>query len=202
MSTMKITTKIAVAIIASLTSFCAFAQNQWYITAGYLNSDNKASAAIGGTTLTTNNGGFYVGAGYEAPVNQIDNFYLEGQFLYSYLGDKNGDVTESIHMLNIPFRAKYKVYITDQFGVFGYGGPVASFGLAANDKVGNISYSLYGDDGIINRVDLKLGIGGGIELSHRISFRVGYDWGLFNMSKIGDAKMHINWFHVGVAYNL
>ena len=105
-------------------------------------------------------------------------------------------------MLNVPFRAKYKVNITDQFGIFGYGGPVASFGLAANNKKGNVSYSLYGDDGIINRVDLKLGIGAGIELSQKIVFRVGYDWGLFNMSKINNVKMKINWFHVGVAYNL
>lgn len=193
---------ITTIIIALLVSLNAFAQNQWNITAGYLHSDIKTSAATGGSTLTTNINGFYVGAGYEAPVNQIDNFYLEGQFLYSYLGDKNGDVTENIHMLNVPFRAKYKIYITDQFGIFGYSGPVTSFGLAANDKQGNTSYSLYGDDGIINRVDLKLGIGAGIELSRKIVFRVGYDWGLFNMSKIDNVKMHINWFCFGVVYNI
>ena len=199
---MRISLKFAILAIISLFSINAFSQNKWNVTAGYLLSANKASASTGGTTVTTNDDGFYVGAGYESPVNGIENFYLEGQLLYSYLGDKNGDVTENIHMLNVPFRAKYKVNITDQFGIFGYGGPVASFGLAANNKKGNVSYSLYGDDGIINRVDLKLGIGAVIELSQKIVFRVGYDWGLFNMSKINNVKMKINWFHVGVAYNL
>ncbi len=199
---MKSLFRITAAVIAVLVSVNAFSQNQWNVVGGYLRSDNKASAATGGVTVTTNDNGFYIGAGYETAVKQIENFYLEGAFLYSYLGCKNGDVTENMHMLNIPFRAKYKVAVTDQFSIFSYGGPVASFGLAANNKQGNVSASLYGDDGILNRVDLKLGLGVGVELSQKLIFRFGYDWGLFNMSKVDNVDMKLNLFHIGVAYNL
>ena len=56
---------ITTIIIALLVSLNAFAQNQWNITTGYLHSDIKTSAAKGGSTLTTNINGFYVGAGYD-----------------------------------------------------------------------------------------------------------------------------------------
>lgn len=199
MKTILRTVSIFAALIMSVN---AYSQNQWYVTAGYLNSDNKASASSGGITVTTNDRGFYAGAGLEAPVYGIDNFYLDGALLYSYLGDKDGDMTENMHMLNIPLRAKYKIYLSETFGIFGYGGPVASFGLAANNKSGNLSYSLYGSDGILNRVDVKLGIGAGIELSQKIVFKIGYDWGLFNMSSVNGVKMHLNILNIGVSYNL
>lgn len=182
-------------------SLNVFSQNLWYAGAGYLNSAYRF-VSYDGAAVTTNSNGFYVGAGYETSVRGIENFYLDVQLLYSYQGDKYGDVTENIHMLSIPFRAKYKAHITDQFGIFGYGGPVASFGLAANEKQGNFSYSLYGDDGMLNRFDVKLGLGAGIEFSRKIVFRVGYDWGLFNILTVDDVKMHINIFHVDVIYNL
>lgn len=194
--------KIALLVVASALSLNTFAQEQWHIAAGYLKSDNRATAAGGGATVTTNDNGFYIGAGSECPIKGIDNFYLEAEFLYSYLGDKNGDVTENIHLLNIPLRAKYKAYLNNQFGIFAYGGPVASIGLAANEKQGKVSYSLYGKDGILNRYDIKLGIGAGIELSHKVVFRIGYDWGLFNLSTVDGVKLKLNTLSVGFAYNL
>lgn len=194
--------KITLLVVASIMSVNAVAQNQWSVTAGYQKSDNRASASTGGTTITTNCNGFFAGVGYEAPIKGIQNLYFEGQFLYSYLGDRDGDVTENLHSLLVPLRAKYKMDLTDQFGIFAYGGPVASLGIGANAKQGNVSYSLYGKDGIINRFDVKLGIGAGIELSHKVVFRIGYDWGLFNASLVDGVKMNINLLQIGVAYNL
>ena len=197
---MKISLKIAAAVAALLISAGASAQGPWSITAGYLCPAYRASASD--VTSTSNGNGFYLGAGYEMPVRDIENFYLEGQLFYSYLGDKSGDTTENIHLLNLPVRGKYKTYVNDNFGIFCYAGPMLSYGIAANDKVGSVAFDLYGDDGILNRFDIKLGIGAGVELSRKLVFRIGYDWGLFNISKVDGAKAHIHWLNVGVAYNL
>lgn len=199
---MKISLRLAAAAAAIFISASAFAQGPWSITAGYLNSFNKASATDANVTSTSHSNGFYLGVGYETPVRRIDDFYLEGQFLYSYLGDKAEDANENIHMLNLPIRGKYKLYINDNFGFFGYAGPLFSFGFAANEKIGSIAFDLYGDDGILNRFDIKLGFGVGVELSKRFAFRVGCDWGLFNISTVDNVNAHIHWINIGLAYSL
>lgn len=191
-----------VVLVLALAFLSLNANAQYSIQAGYLKSDNIAKAAIGGTSVTTNNSGFYVGLNAAWPIARIENLYYEGGILYSYLGDKNGDVTENIHLLNFPLHLKYQYDVTPQIGIFGFAGPTASIGLAAHDKDSSTSVSLYGDNGILNRVDLKLGIGGGLEFSKKLAVRIGYDWGLFNMSKIENVKMNLNYFHVGIAYNL
>lgn len=200
---MKISLKIAAAVAATLISAGASAQGPWSITAGYLNAACRASATSSEDVVSVSHlNGFYLGAGYEMPVKSVENFYLEGQLLYSYLGDKSGDTKENIHMLNLPVRGKYKISVNDNLGVFGYAGPLLSYGFAANDKVGSVAFDLYGDDGILNRFDIKLGIGVGAELSNRIVLNIGYDWGLFNISKVDSTKAHIHWLNVGVAYRL
>ena len=195
---MKLSFRAMAVIALTILSVNAYSQSRLNITAGYLKSDNSTSA-LGIVSLSSHDNGFYVGIGSESPVNSIRDFYIESQILYSYLGDKSGSTSEAFHMLNIPIRAKYKLYLGNQFGIFAYGGPVFSVGLAANETAGSYSYSLYGNDGIMNRFDLKLGVGGGIELGHRLAFRVGYDWGLLNMSRVNNVNMNISLFHAGVA---
>lgn len=109
---------------------------------------------------------------------------------------------ERIHTLNLPLRVKYKVDLTNIFGIFAYGGPVSSFGFAGSSKVNDKEYPLYGKDGILNRLDLKLGIGAGIEVWQKVVLRIGYDWGMLNASRHLYAKMRLNLLHVGVAYNI
>lgn len=194
--------KIMLLVIASVLSVNMAAQNQWSVLAGLLKSDNKGSYSGESVTITTNDYGFYAGAGLDFPIEGVRNMYFEGQLVYSYLEALEGDSSENVHALNLPLRAKYKVDLSDKFGIFAYGGPVTSLGLAGKSKVKNTTYSVYGKDGFLNRLDFKLGIGGGIELCHKVVISVGYDWGLLNISRNHSVNMRLNLLHIGVAYNI
>lgn len=189
----------------SILSVNAAAQNQWSVCAGYLKSDNRGSSASNSSaTITTHDYGFYAGVGLGFPVEGTRNLYFEGDVVYSYLGTVDYEFPERIHTLNLPLRVKYKVDLTNILGIFAYGGPVSSFGFAGSSKVHDKEYPLYGKDGILNRLDFKLGIGDGIEVWQKVVFRIGYDWGMLNASKNhhNSNKIRLNLLHVGVAYNI
>jgi len=194
--------KAAVLAVASFMTANAFADDQWNVTAGYVNTSNTATSSVGGISVVTHNYGFYAGVGSETAVKSINNFYIDAAILGTYLGDKDGSAREDIFMLNFPIRAKYKGYVNDNLGLFAYAGPLASIGLYGRDADGSQSIALYGNDGLLNRFDIKIGLGAGIELSHKLTFRFGYDYGIFNASKISGVNMHIHWCYFGVAVNI
>lgn len=179
-----------------LLTFGAFAQEQWYVTAGYLhgNSINKAA------NVSAASNGFYAGVGSEVPI--ATNFFVIAEIEYAFQGtnDNTTGVKESMHMINVPLRFRYKFPINQMFSVFAQAGVMTSIGLAAKGTQGGISVDYYGENGILNRLDSKLGIGGGVEISKKIAIDAGYDWGMFNMSKINNGNMKIHFLHVGVAY--
>ena len=189
-----------VCIFLSAFSFNTYAQNQLSFTAGY-----AYASVTSNSTSTKSEGkdnGAYVGILAEMPIYRITNLYFEPGLIYFYCGSKSGSVSEAIHTANVPLRFKYKVHLSDQLAIFGFGGPVASMGIAANISSNGRNYSMYGDDGIMTRFDIKLGVGAGVELSQLLSFRFGYDWGLLNASKITGMTSSINYLHVGVALNI
>lgn len=179
-----------------LLTFGAFAQEQWYVTAGYLHGTSVNKEA----DLTNPSNGFYAGVGSEVPI--ATNLYLIGEIEYAFQGtnDKDTGVKENMHMINVPLRFRYKYPINAMFSVFAQAGVVTSIGLAAGAKQGNVSVDYYGENGILNRLDSKLGIGGGVEISKKIAIDAGYDWGMFNMSKVNNNTMKIHFLHVGLSY--
>ena len=192
-----------VLVLASIMTMEVFAEDRMSLRAGFLRTNNVAEAAgVSSVSVETHNYGFYAGLGSETPVKRIKNLYFDAAALYTYLGDRTGDLREDIHMLNFPLRAKYKGYVSDNLAAFVYAGPVGSIGISARDKQGNTSVSLYGADGMLNRFDVKLGLGVGVELSDKLVFKIGYDWGIFNMSKVYGVNMHMNWYYFGLALNI
>ena len=190
--------KVVLAFAAMLLALSAFAQPRLYATAGYLMGNASTKTTLLSGTATYN--GFYAGVGYELPI--ATNVYLFAEVEYALQSNKDADsdASTTIHAVNIPLRVKYKYPINSMFSVFGYGGVLTNIGLAANSKAGNLSYSLYGEDGAMNRFDTKLGLGGGVEISKKFAVDAGYDWGMFNMSKLDNTTTKINYFHVGVSY--
>ena len=179
-----------------LLTFSAFAQEQWYVTAGYLHGTSIEKNA---NTSNASNG-FYAGVGSEVPI--ATNLFVIAEIEYAFQGtnDNTTGVKESMHMINVPLRFRYKFPINQMFSVFAQAGVMTSIGLAAKGTQGGISVDYYGENGILNRLDSKLGIGGGVEISKKIAIDVGYDWGMFNMSKINNGNMKIHFLHVGVSY--
>ena len=188
--------KIALVFAAMLFAFSAFAQEQWYVTAGYLHG-----TSIEKNTNTSNpSNGFYAGVGSEVPIAK--NFYLVAEIEYALQTTKDNDsgANEYMHMINVPLRFKYKYPVSPAISIFAQAGVVTSIGLAAYAKVGNTSVDYYGENGILNRLDSKLGIGGGVEIGKKIAIDAGYDWGMWNMSKLPNGNMKIHFLHVGLAY--
>ena len=179
-----------------LLTFSAFAQTQWYATAGYLrgNSINKEA------NVSNASNGFYAGVGSEVPIAK--NFYLVAEIEYALQSTKDPDsaAKEYMHMINVPLRFRYKYPVSPVVGVFAQAGVLTSIGLAAYAKAGGVSLDYYGDSGILNRLDTKLGIGAGVELYKKVAIDFGYDWGMFNMSKVYGNNMKIHFLHVGLAY--
>ena len=197
---MKHSSKLLVCVLFAFLSFNVFAQSKWSITGGYLNASIVSTDMFWGESDFGNDNGFYLGAIDEIPIQSIQNFYFEPAFIYSFAGSKNGSILETIHIANIPLRFKYKANVSKQAALFGFFGPVFSMGISATERSGKEVYSLY--DELLRRGDIKLGIGAGVELSRFLSFRVGYDWGLFNASKISGLSAKINYLHAGVSVAL
>lgn len=177
-----------------LLSFSAFAQSQMYVTAGYLhgNSINKEA------NVSNASNGFYAGVGSEVPIAK--NFYLVAEIEYALQSTSDNGAKEYMHMINVPLRFRYKYPISPVVGIFAQAGVLTSIGLAAYATDGNVSVNYYGENGILNRLDTKLGIGAGVEISKKIAIDAGYDWGMWNMSKVANNNMKIHFLHVGLSY--
>lgn len=206
---MKTTTK-SLLLIAVL-SFCAITANaQLGIQAGYVNSQIYSK----GDKVSDPYNGLEVGLNYNMPI--MGGFSLQYGLLYTMLTRKEtgsllGVSTEyksTGHYLNIPFRAAYTYYFTNDFGIFGYGGPNFAIGLAGKDKAsgstgvgeGSLDFNWYGDNGTRNRFDVKLGLGVGI-VYKSLTLRGGYDWGLLNLSKDDNVKLNQNQFNISLGYS-
>lgn len=107
-------------------------------------------------------------------------------------------LTTTEHTLLIPVRAWYKVDLPKRWRLLFYGGPQLQIGLTEPVKVqshlspktqawlnkSGIRYEDYDNyrDGILNRANIQLGVGGGVEWD-RLRLTAGYDFGLNNLVK-------------------
>lgn len=196
---MKLNLKLCAALIAGLLiSINSFSQTR--IAIGGIGSKNLAS--VGRYTEESDEEyGAYFGLLSDVRLSRKSNVYLETGVLYGYVGDKYRDASENMHSINVPLRLKYKAPVTSEGDIFFFGGARFQYGLAANIKQGDVSMNLYGDDPLLNRFDVKAGIGAGIAVS-LVEIRLGYEWGLMDMNPSDIKELHINQFFVGVAFNL
>lgn len=169
-----------------------------------------------------NGSGINAGVVYHIPV--IYNFYFEPGVTLAYNTyslnkslvdgaldqdpDLNGlTVTNaSVRMWNLrlPIIGGYRFDVLPFLGINVFTGPEFQLGLSGKNHLKisslNVSEGAYGDDGQLNRVDIKWRIGVGVTLNKHIYGAVSGAVGLCDQAK-DDLKMHSNLFDITVGYN-
>ena len=183
---------------------------------GDITCPGKISAESIGISVYKNGGGVDFGGIYNIPV--VANFYIEPglKFFYdSYSMKKDfvdaiGDdiIINSVSIkkfgMRIPVMAGYHFDFTKDFKVSVFTGPELEIGFSAKEYIKGhnieMSESIYGDDGGMNRVNLLWGIGAGISYQH-FFFGVNGGIGMLNMISDSDAKFHENRVTFSIGYN-
>ncbi len=169
-----------------------------------------------GLSVFKNGGGVELGGIYNVPV--VANFYVEPglKFYYNtyslkadFMEDFQNDIIfNSVSFkkfgMRIPVMAGYHFDFTNDIKVSVFTGPELEVGFSAKEYVKghniDVSESVYGEDGGMNRVNLLWGFGAGISYQH-FYFGVSGGIGMLNMLSDSDAKFHENRVTFSVGYN-
>lgn len=193
--------------LALVAAAATSAMAQFSVGAGYLSQTSKYSLSSSTTSSTAN--GFYAGADADynlgaglSVVPGIYYGYLSSDA--SYLGLANS--TTKSHYIAVPVNFKYSIAPIEMLKVFAYAGPQFELGVSSKTTTSalGVSTSLdnYGDDGSLNRFNISLGLGLGVDVSDIVRINGGYSWGLLNMLKdAGDnASIKTSYWHIGAAF--
>lgn len=110
------------------------------------------------------------------------------------------------HFLNVPLMAAYNLPINRNLKIFAFAGPTLNYGLSQiSNSVSTVSTipSAYTDlykSSVLNRLDLQVGIGGGIQFK-KYQLKGGYDYGLLNVNKSAGNLYQKGWY-VSLSVNL
>lgn len=120
------------------------------------------------------------------------------------------------HFLDIPLHVTYTYPFSKTLKAFGYVGPNINIGLFQNMNITSTltynpsspyyvqprSISVYGSDPVyqLNRVNLQIGLGGGIQWK-KYQLKAGYDFGINNLNKLDTGNMNQNGWHVTIGYS-
>ena len=184
----------------------AFAQAS--IGAGYFNSIDVVKS--GNTTDSDPLSGFYGGVSFTVPVGSGINF-TPGLY-YGYAAKSNA--TDLIitkvsgkredHFLNVPLHFSYGLDLSPQFRFFAYAGPSLSFGVASKvtGSLGTSSsaYDRYQENSDLNRFDVMVGGGVGVDVMNTFRINVGYDFGMLNRYNSSNTNYRRNQLYAGVAF--
>ncbi len=187
------------------------AQLSFSASAGFDNETSTLKVTSGNTKTTyapESMAGFYIGgaASYELMSNVAVNAGLQ----FRYNGQNETDEILGIETksslttmaLELPVRASYLLDL-GIVGVFGYCGPVFELGLVNKGKVKvgdtTTETTYYGEDGDMNRVDVRFGAGVGV-IYEQVYLKCGYDWGLLNRTKSENAFSRNRGLKVGLGY--
>ena len=187
---------LAAVVFAAMFSANSFAQIRWSATAGF--GQGTLSEKSGGVTVSDPDNGLFVGVLGEMPIQEVENLGIEAGLVYSWFTDKTDGVKENFHALNLPVKAKYSFPLNNEFGFFALAGPTFALGLSATNKENGATLDLF--ENYLKRFDIKLGIGAGFCYNDMIELRLGYDWGLLNISQVSGRTSHLNYLHIGLAY--
>jgi len=183
---------------------------------GEVTCPGKISVENIGVNVFKNGGGIEFGGIYNLPV--IANFYIEPglKFYYNTYSMKDEFVEilqddiifDSMSLkkfgMRIPVMAGYHFDFTKDIKVSVFTGPELEIGFSAKEYINGhnieISESVYGEDGGMNRVNLIWGIGAGISYQH-FCFGVNGGIGMLNMNSDSYAKFHENRVTFSIGYN-
>lgn len=159
------------------------------------------------------------GANYTVAYGQTTQYYPSS--------DKVGYYSFG-HFADIPLRLQWTLNLSKTLKFMFYGGPNINYGISqkqliiSNLKDINGDYDIYKktEDGLtglqkgndingykiqvesnINRFNIQMGAGGGIQWKH-LQLKAGYDWGLNNLDLTKDKKIKQNNWYISLAYEL
>lgn len=208
--------------VALLASAVVSAQELRYGITGALNFSHYDFSA-GGLSLDTDSRlGFKAGFRMEMDAPFIyDGFYFDMEALLSSKGAKydtaieggTASYTARPYYLEVPIHIGYKyMFGSSEWGVFASFGPYLGVGLFGSDKLSVNSSTEPVDTADIDtspdsfssetlkRFDFGLGLRAGVQMFDHYRIYVGYDWGLINIAKMSQSKIHNRNFYVGAAY--
>ncbi len=169
-----------------------------------------------GISVFNNGGGVELGGIYNIPV--VANFYIEPslKFFYNTYSLKKefvevlqddiifNSMTLKKFGMRIPVMAGYHFDFTKDIKVSVFTGPELEIGFSGKEYINGhnieMSESIYGDNGGMNRVNVLWGIGAGISYQH-FYFSANGGIGMLNMLSGSDAKFHENRVTFSVGYN-
>ena len=201
----KIVTLLSAALVL-LASAPAFAQAS--IGAGYLNSIDVVKS--GNTTNSDPLNGFYVGGSFTVPVVSGINFNPGVYYGYAAKSNATDLIITTLsgkredHFINVPLSFSYGLNLSPDLRFFAYAGPSISFGIASkvSGALGNnkSSYDRYQENSDLNRFDVMLGGGIGVEVMNLFRLNVGYDFGMLNRYNNTNTAYRRNQLTAGVAF--
>ena len=183
---------------------------------GEVTCPGKISVDNLGLSAFKNGGGVEFGGIYNVPV--VANFYIEPglKFFYNTYSMKDefvkalqddiifNSVSFKKFGMRVPVMAGYHFDFTDDVKVSLFTGPELEIGFSAKEYIKghnfDVSESLYGDEGGMNRVNLLWGIGAGISYKH-LYFGVNGGIGMLNMVDEPGVKFHENRVTFNIGYN-
>ncbi len=182
---------------------------------GEVTCPGMISAHNVGIKCFKNGGGVEFGGIYNIPV--VANFYIEpGLKLYydtyslkkEFVGALQDDIIfNSLSLkkfgMRIPVMAGYHFDFTNDIKVSIFTGPELEVGFSAKGVIKGynieMSENLYGENGVMNRVNVLWGIGAGVSYQH-FHFSVNGGFGMLNMLDTCE-KFHENRVTFSVGYN-
>lgn len=193
------------AALVLLASAPAFAQAS--IGAGYLSSTEIWKSGNSSSESTPMNG-FYAGVGFTVPVANGINFtpgiyygfatkdnVVDVAGIFKINGGKQQD-----HYLNVPLDFSFALDLSSDLRFFVYGGPSLSLALASNLISGSTTVNRLGENSDLNRFDIMLGGGLGVEVMNMFRINAGYDFGLLNRYQSSNYTVNRNQLYAGVAF--
>ena len=128
--------------------------------------------------------------------------------------------------LNVPFHVQYSYEFNPDFKLEAWAGPTFQLGLFDNvvdnddnpsllynrfkvidpsttygSLVGGLIAANFRTQAALNRINLLLGLGVGVEVAEKIHVNVGYDFGVLNLSTANNTTVTRGYLRVGVGYN-
>lgn len=113
--------------------------------------------------------------------------------------EKIGKIKYTANYLQLPIHVGYKLDIAEGTKINFHAGPYFAYGIAGKSKVSDITSAIYDDldrkvdtfsDDALKRFDFGLGLGAGVEFG-QINVGLGFDFGLLNISQLGDSDYPI-----------
>lgn len=201
-------------VIVLLSAVCSLQAQIYRLEVGYNNP-----VRFGANVSSTYFNGIKIGGTAEFDLK--NNFSLLTGALYNIVYSNKHQMypnADSVtyktfgHYLDIPVRVTYTYPITKNLKVFGFAGPNFNIGLFQNQEtISSLTDALnqfHGikpgksdlyNDGIINRLNLQIGLGGGIQWK-KYQLKSGYDFGINKINKTGTGNVNQSGWYVSLAY--